>query len=115
MKNEIVQFDERFGDWGHESEETERDYEQQIRDCVETYSGYARQVHSGWVWVVGCNEQRWSRRATRHACERVVYQVVEHLGEEDAFDLYTGDDFDDETNPDGVDTYHAWDCEGDNT
>jgi hypothetical protein len=22
------------------------------------------------------------------------------------------DDFDDETNPDGVDTYHAWDCEG---
>jgi hypothetical protein len=43
-----------------------------------------------------------------------VYQVVEHLGEEDAFDLYTGDDFDDETNPDGVDTYHAWDCEGDN-
>ena len=98
MKNEIVRFDERFGDWGHETEETERDYEQQIHERVETYSGYARQVHSGWVWVVGCNEQRWSRRPTRHACERVVYQVVEHLGEEDAFDLYTGDDFDDETN-----------------
>jgi hypothetical protein len=30
-----------------------------------------------------------------------VYQVVEHLGEEDAFDLYTGDDFDDETNQQG--------------
>ena len=24
------------------------------------------------------------------------------------------DDFDDETNPDGVDTYHLWDCQGDN-
>jgi hypothetical protein len=95
MKNEIVQFDAHFGDWGHESEETERDYEQQIRDCVETYSGYATQVHSGWVWVVGSNEQRWSRRSTRHACERVVYQVVELLGEEDAFDLYTDDEFDD--------------------
>ena len=27
---------------------------------------------------------------------------------ESAFD----DDYDEETNPDGVDTYHAWDCEG---
>jgi hypothetical protein len=99
MKNEIVRDDERFGDWNHESEETERDYEQQIRDAVETYSGYATQVHGGWVWIVGSNEQRWSRRSTRHACERVVYAVVEHLGEEDAFDLYT---------------YHARDCEGDN-
>jgi hypothetical protein len=27
---------------------------------------------------------------------------------EAAFD----DDYDEETNPDGVDTYHAWDCNG---
>jgi len=29
---------------------------------------------------------------------------------EAAFD----DDYDEETNPDGVDTYHSWDCQGDN-
>jgi len=33
-----------------------------------------------------------------------TYRVVEV-----AFD----DDYDEETNTDGVDTYHAWDCEGD--
>jgi hypothetical protein len=29
---------------------------------------------------------------------------------ESAFD----DDYNEETNPDGVDTYHSWDCQGDN-
>lgn len=49
--------------------------------------GYARQVYSGWVWAIGSNEMQWSRRSTREECERVVYEVVERMGIENAFDL----------------------------
>ena len=76
--------------------------------------GYARQVHSGFIWAIGSHEMQWSRRSTREACEQVVLEVVERMGIEAAFDDCRNGtiDFDDETNPDGVDTYHAWDCEG---
>lgn len=62
-----------------------------IEDTVLEHPGCAREVWGGWVWVVGCNEQRWSKRPTRAECERVVSEVVERLGVEDAFDLYVGE------------------------
>lgn len=70
------------------------DNEQQISDAVADYPGYAAQVHGGWVWRVGSNEQRWSKRLTQHECERIVYEVVERLGIEDAFDLYINEEGD---------------------
>ena len=54
--------------------------------------GHPRQVWGGWVWVVGSNEQRWSKRATRAECEQVVAEVVERLGVEDAFDLFVDEE-----------------------
>lgn len=61
-----------------------------IEDQVFKYRGCARQVYGGWVWVVDGNEQRWSKRPTHAQCIETVYEVVERLGEEDAFDLYVG-------------------------
>jgi len=88
LKKMIIRDDKNCGDIGHESEETQLDFEQQISDRVLQYRGCAHEVWGGWIWVVGSNEQRWSKRPTRHQCERVVYEVVERLGEEDAFDLF---------------------------
>ncbi len=86
MKNLIIRDDKNCGDL-HESVESQKDYEQQISDAVFNYPGYAKEVWGGWVWVVGfSNEQRWSKRSTRHECERVVYEVVERLGIEEAFE-----------------------------
>lgn len=94
LKEIIIRDDKNWGDIGHESEETQLDFEQQISDRVFKYQGCAREVWGGWVWVVGGNEQRWSKRPTRHQCERVVHEVVERLGEEDAFDLFVDEDSD---------------------
>ena len=69
---------------------------------IEDIQGSAEPVWGGWVWVVGRNEQRWSKRPTQAECKRVVCEVVERLGEEDAFDLYVGEE---------VDEYHRRDCE----
>ena len=91
-KDSIIRDDATWGDYGHESVESQRDYMQQISDAVADYPGYAAQVHGGWVWRVGSNEQRWSKRLTQHECERVVYEVVERLGIEDAFDLYINEE-----------------------
>jgi hypothetical protein len=86
LKTDIIRADETYGDYGHESAETQADYEQQISDRVAHYPGCAVQVYSGWVWSLRFgDEQRWSRRSTKHECERVVYQVVERLGIEEAF------------------------------
>ena len=86
IKASIIRDDATWGDYGHESVESQRDYEQQISAAVANYPGYAAQVYGGWVWRVGSNEQRWSKRLTQHECERVVYEVAERLGIEDAFD-----------------------------
>lgn len=94
IKNSIIRDDANCGDFGHESVESQRDYMQQISDAVADYPGYAVQVHGGWVWRVGSNEQRWSKRIWKHECERVVYEVVERLGIEDAFDLYINEEGD---------------------
>ena len=91
-KDSIIRDDATWGDYGHESVESQRDYMQQISDAVANYPGYAAQVYGGWVWRVGSNEQRWSKRLTQHECERVVYEVVERLGIEDAFDLYINEE-----------------------
>ena len=85
IKNSIIRDDANWGDLRHESVESQRDYMQQISDAVSNYPGYAAQVHGGWVWIIGSNEQRWSKRLTQHECERVVYEVAERLGIEDAF------------------------------
>ena len=85
-RDSIIRDDANWGDLGHESVESQRDYMQQISDAVANYPGYAAQVYGGWVWRVGSNEQRWSKRLTQHECERVVYEVVERLGIEVAFD-----------------------------
>ena len=93
-KDSIIRDDANWGDLGHESVESQRDYMQQISDAVADYPGYASQVNGGWVWIIGSNEQRWSKRLTQHECERVVYEVVERLGIEDAFDLYINEEGD---------------------
>ena len=87
MKATIIRDDANHGDFNHDSEQSQRDYQEQISDAVLNISGCAREVWGGWVWVVRSNEQRWSKRPTRHECERVVYEVVERLGENEAFDL----------------------------
>lgn len=87
LRDMIIRADHIGGDYGHESEETQADYEQQISDRVLAYPGCAIQVYGGWVWSLGFgDEQRWSKRPTRHECERVVYEVVERLGIEEAFE-----------------------------
>lgn len=58
---------------------------------IEDISGYAGEVWGGWLWVVNGQEQRWSKRPTQAECKKVVCEVVERLGEEDAFDLYVGE------------------------
>jgi len=95
LKQMIVGDDKNLGDFGHDSEESQCDYERQIADRVSAYLGDAREVPGGWVWVIGENEQRWSKRSTRHQCERVVYEVVETIGMADAFDLAASDGDDD--------------------
>ena len=99
MKNElkemIIRDDKNGGDWGHESEESQRDYERQISDQVFKYPGCAVERWGGWVWRVNMQQQEWSKRQTRHQCERAVYEVVERLGIEEAFDLYVTDGEDD--------------------
>jgi hypothetical protein len=87
MKAIIIRDDTSLGDLGHDSEQSQRDYEQQISDAVLNISGSAVEVWGGWVWMVNRVEQHWSKRTTRHQCERIVYQVVERLGETEAFDL----------------------------
>jgi hypothetical protein len=87
LKNIVIRHDKNCGDWGHESAESQRDYEQQISDAVANYPGCAVQVWGGWIWRDGSNEQAWSKRATRHECERAVYEVVERIGIEAAFDI----------------------------
>jgi hypothetical protein len=59
---------------------------------IDNIPGFPQQVWSGWVWCIGSNEQSWSKRSTRTECERVVMEVVERLGVEDAFDLFVGDE-----------------------
>lgn len=86
IRTQICDDDAQWGDLGHESEESQRDYEQQIHNHVELYPGCAQQVYSGWVWVTEI-EHSWSKRPTRESCERVVYEVVERLGVDEAFDL----------------------------
>lgn len=71
---------------------SELDRIEAIEDQVQRYAGHPRQVWGGWVWVVGSNEQRWSKRPTYSECIEVVYEVVERLGEEDAFDLYVNEE-----------------------
>jgi hypothetical protein len=86
LKQDIINDDRRWGHLGHESKESEMDYQQQISDRVLNYRGCAVQVYGGWVWSLGFgDEQRWSKRPTRHECERIVYEVVERLGEDEAF------------------------------
>ena len=63
-----------------------------VRDALEEVPGRAREVWGGWIWVVGSNEQRWSKRPTRAECEQVVAEVVERLGVEDAFDLFVDEE-----------------------
>lgn len=62
----------------------------------------------GWIVTMRKNGLFAGRSFGRTRAAAI--EAVEKLGIEVDFD----DDYDEETNPDGVDTYHAWDCEGDN-
>lgn len=53
---------------------------------LDTIPGYAAEVFGGFVWITEDGvEQRWSKRATRAECERVVVETVDRLGVESAF------------------------------
>lgn len=58
-----------------------------IEAAVFEYPGCAREVWGGYVWIVGGNEQRWSKRATYSECITTVWEVVNRLGVAEAFDL----------------------------
>lgn len=42
--------------------------------------GYASQVWSGWVWIVGSDELRYSKRATRGECIAAVREAYRRCG-----------------------------------
>ena len=70
-----------------EEEQAEASRLEAIDEQVAKYPGAAREVWGGWVWVVNGNEHSWSKRATQVECHEVVFNVVERIGVDDAFDL----------------------------
>lgn len=49
--------------------------------------GYAAQVYGGWVWMTGTTEHRWTKAATREACEAATLEGCKRLGIKSALDL----------------------------
>ena len=75
--------------YGDEHVGTESDWiitESTVHEKVASYPGCAVQVWGGWIWRDGSHEQSWSKRPTRHECERVVHEAVQRLGIEEAFE-----------------------------
>ena len=59
-----------------------------IEQQTRTYPGAPVEVWGGWVWMIGfSDEQRWPKRPTYRECIEAVYETVERLGIDEAFDL----------------------------
>lgn len=54
---------------------------------LDEIKGHPRQVWCGWIWVVDGVEQRWSKRQELDECCDVMLEVVNRLGQVEAFDL----------------------------
>ena len=85
LKAQIAQDVNTCGDFSPDAE-SERMQDEAIADQVANYPGAAHQVWAGWVWIVDGVEQRWSKQPTLEKCNKMVYEVVERLGLDEAFD-----------------------------